>query len=328
MKKSILALAVMAVMGSNAAMAASDNVQGGSSDSTGTLVAVGKSDHSWFNKDNSGLKLANSSSGYIDIADGPIKGSNAAIDDHGNGGIMTPGDMDKINLPINIAQVWKDTETVTGGSNDVNFVINSIRQITTLSLAPQFGGLVIGQVADTGGDPLAVESGVYFGEWAPRAAGTPPSDSTDLNMTSADRTVWYVGDDATTTVTMPTSIEADYGVVGISQTGKNSSGVTLDGGLPDSVNLYKGTLNVSYDSSRSRSLNVITSTIDRGSDSIDFGKSGDATTIDYDGSFSNSTGTIEGQFYNAANELAGIYTGSDTPASVAFGGSKIEDTTP
>lgn len=139
-------------------------------------------------------------------------------------------------LPINVAQVWKDTASVSDGSNDANFAINSVRQITTLSFAPQFGGLVVGQVADASGTPLAVESGVYFGEWAPRAAGTPPLDSTDLNMASADRTVWYVGDNAVTEANMQTEINATYGVIGINGVG------TAAGGTPDNPNLYTGQL--------------------------------------------------------------------------------------
>jgi hypothetical protein len=311
MRKSTLALAVMAILSSNAVIAASPNVQGGSSNDL--LVDPYASNHSVFGGGDSGLEL-NSYGTAIDLASGPINGSNNAITDHGNGAIMTPGDLGMINLPINIAQVWKDTETVTGGSNDANFVINSVRQITKLSFAPQFGGLVIGQVADASGDPLAAESGVYFGEWAP-AVGSPDADGYDLNMTSADRTVWYVGDDAVTT--MPTSISASYGVVGISQTGTDSSGVTLDGGLPDSVNLYKGTLAVSY----SGGSGSISNSISRGSDSIDF----TGTTINSNGTFSKGS-IIEGRFYNDAEALAGIYTGSDTPASVAFGGSKVSGT--
>ena len=188
-----------------------------------------------FGGKNSGLAL-NGADTYIDLAGGPIKGSNNAIAARGNGTILKPADMGMPALPINVAQVWKDTASVSDGSNDANFAINSVRQITTLSFAPQFGGLVVGQVADASGTPLAVESGVYFGEWAPRAAGTPPLDSTDLNMASADRTVWYVGDNAVTEANMPTEINATYGVIGINGVG------TAAGGTPDNPNLYTGQL--------------------------------------------------------------------------------------
>src|SRR5690554_6674173 len=160
MKKSTLTLAIMALIGSGAAMAASPNVKGGTSDSTG--VAVGTpSNHSMFGGGNAGVKL-NNSGAFIDLVGGPIKGSNNTIAARGNGAILKPADMGMPALPINVAQVWKDTASVSDGSNNANFAINSVRQITTLSFAPQFGGLVVGQVADASGTPLAVESGVYF----------------------------------------------------------------------------------------------------------------------------------------------------------------------
>ncbi len=308
MKKSTLALAIMALIGSGAAMAASPNVQGNSS---GSGVATGSSDHNPFGGLNSGLAL-NGAATYIDLAGGPIKGSNNAIAARGNGTILKPADMGMPALPINVAQVWKDTASVSDGSNNANFAINSVRQITTLSFAPQFGGLVVGQVADASGTPLAVESGVYFGEWAPRAAGTPPLNSTDLNMASADRTVWYVGDNAVKDGEMPTLVNAVYGVIGINGVG------TAAGGTPDNPNLYTGQLTANYGAG----TGSITGTIDRGSNSISFA----GTNINSNGAFSNNS-TINGHFYNGANELAGIYTGAaGATDDVAFGGSKISGT--
>lgn len=135
MKKSMLALAIMTVVGSGAAMAASPNVQGGSS--AGYVDATIPSDHPWFNSGNSGLKL--DGSGYsIDLLDGPIRGSNAAIDEQGNGGYLQPKHVISW-LPLsypNIAQVWKAAESdSTSGSIDTHVAINSIRQITTLPLS-------------------------------------------------------------------------------------------------------------------------------------------------------------------------------------------------
>jgi hypothetical protein len=320
MQKSILTLAIVTAMTSTAAMAASDNVQGGSS---GSLVLTGASTHSWFDKGNSGLRLNNSSAGYIDLADGPIRGSNAAIAEQGNGGYLQPKHVlgGILGFP-NIAQVWKDEASVSGATEYANFTVNSIRQITTLSLAPQFGGLVIGQVGENTSNvdgpadpvvPLAVGSGVYFGEWAPRV-GSPAASGTDLNMTSAERTVWYVGDNAVTS--MPTAIDATYGVIGISQTGTDASGVTLAGGLPNNLNLYTGQLDVTYASGSGS----ITNSITRGADSINFA----GTTINSNGTFNNGT-TIEGRFYNGAQALAGMYT-DGAVADVAFGGSKISGT--
>ena len=308
MKKSTLALAIMALIGSGAAMAASPNVQGNSS---GPGVATGSSDHNPFGGLNSGLAL-NGAATYIDLAGGPIKGSNNAIAARGNGTILKPADMGMPALPINVAQVWKDTASVSDGSNNANFAINSVRQITTLSFAPQFGGLVVGQVADASGTPLAVGNGVYFGEWAPRAAGTPPLNSTDLNMASADRTVWYVGDNAVKDGEMPTLVNAVYGVIGINGVG------TAAGGTPDNPNLYTGQLTANYGAG----TGSITGTIDRGSNSISFA----GTNINSNGAFSNNS-TINGHFYNGANELAGIYTGAaGATDDVAFGGSKISGT--
>ncbi len=308
MKKSTLALAIMALVGSGAAFAASPNVQGGSSNPAG--VVVGSSNHSLFGGGNSGVALDGAGS-YIDLAGGPIKGSNMAIAARGDGTIMRPADIGMLPLPIDIAQVWNATDSSSGA----NFAINSIRQITQISLAPQFGGLVIGQVANASGAPLAVGSGVYFGEWAPRAAGTPPSNSTDLNMGSASRTVWYVGDNAVTSANMPTAISATYGVIGINGVG------TAAGGTPDSPNLYKGTLTATYGSGSGS----ITGTIDRAGHSINFA----GTSIGDKGTFANAASdpTIQGRFYNGAEALAGIYTGGATPQQdVAFGGSKISGT--
>lgn len=315
MKNSTLTLAIMALMGSSTAFAASPNVEGGSSDIFG--VETGASDHILFDGDNSGVAL-NGASSYIDLAGGPINGSNNAIDDHGNGAIMTPADMGLFG-GLSVAQVWKADAAVNGGgSTYANFAINSVRQITTLSFAPQFGGLVIGQVGanSTGSaadpaEPLSVGEGVYFGEWAPRD-GTPPQDSTDLNMDSDDRTVWYVGDNAVDAT--PDLVNAEYNVIGIRQTGEGTN-------LPGSPELYSGVLTANY--STSTSSGAITGSIDRGSETVSF----DSVAIGATGSFSGSgsdsvgTGTIEGRFYNGAHELAGIYTTSNASDDVAFGGS-------
>lgn len=73
MKKSMIALAAMALLGSGAAMAAS----GGSSNTAN--VAVGNSNHALFGGGNAGLKFENSLLGFIDIAKGPVNGSNTAL---------------------------------------------------------------------------------------------------------------------------------------------------------------------------------------------------------------------------------------------------------
>ncbi len=315
MKKTTLALAILAATASSAALAASPNVKGGTSNSTNVEAHI-PSNHIMFNGQNSGLRLGAATT-YIDIAGGPVNGSNTAIAARGNGTILKPADMGMPALPINVAQVWKDTASVSDGSNNANFAINSVRQITTLDFAPQFGGLVVGQVADASGTPLAVGNGVYFGEWAPRAAGTPPLNSTNLNMTSSDRTVWYVGDNAVKDGEMPTLVNAVYGVIGINQTGSDASANTLAGGLPGSQNFYTGKLTANY----TPYSGSITGSIVRGSDNVNFA----GTTITQHGTFSNGS-DIEGRFYNNAEALAGFYKGATAADHVAFGGSKISGT--
>ncbi len=304
MKKSMIALAAMALLGSGAAMAAS----GGSSNTAN--VAVGNSNHALFGGGNAGLKFENSLLGFIDIAKGPVNGSNTAIASKGQGAIMTGADAGA-PVSIDIAQVWN--ASATQGTS--KFMINSVRQVNTFFLAPQFGGLVIGQVADASGTPLAIGSGVYFGEWAPRAAGTPPADSTNLNMASNSRTVWYVGDNPTTT--MPTLTNATYNVIGIQGVG------TASDNLPTAPKLYGGTLTANYVSGGGVN-NTLTGSITNGTNTVNFA----GTTIGSTGKFGNGTGgvgvpgTIEGQFYNNASALAGIYKGGTAASNVAFGGSR------
>ena len=200
--------------------------------------------------------------------------------------------------------MWK----ASASNGSAKFVINSVRQITTLSFAPQFGGLVIGQVADASGTPLAVGSGVYFGEWAPRAAGTPPTNSTNLNMADSGRTVWYVGDNAVQNT--PTLTNVTYNVIGIRGVG------TAADNLPAAPKLYTGVLTANYGSGSS---NTLVGNLSRAGDtSVPI-----SATIYGNGTFRNTAATIEGRFYNNADALAGIYTGGGTAASnIAFGGSR------
>ncbi|MDR0215861.1 MAG: hypothetical protein LBJ15_17950 [Comamonas sp.] len=297
MTKSMIALAAMALLGSGAAMAAS----GGSSNAAN--VAVGNSNHLLFGGGNAGLKFENSLLGFIDIAKGPVNGSNTAIASKGQGAIMTGADAGA-PVSMDIAQVWN--ASATQGTS--KFMVNSVRQINTFALAPQFGGLVIGQVADAAGKPLAVGSGVYFGEWAPRAAGTPPANSTNLNMASSSRTVWYAGDNPTTA--MPTLVGATYNVIGIQGVG------TAVDNLPTAPKLYGGTLTANYMSGGGAGNSLI-GTITNGTNTLNFA----GTTIASNGKFVNGN-AIEGQFYNNASALAGIYKGGTAASNVAFGGSR------
>ena len=295
MKKSMIALSVMALLCSGAAMAAS----GGSSNTAN--VAVGNSNHALFGGGNSGLKFENSLMGFIDLAKGPVNGSNTAIASKGQGAIMTGADAGA-PVSMNIAQVWN--ASATQGTS--KFMINSVRQVNTFFLAPQFGGLVIGQVANASGSPLVAGSGVYFGEWAPRAAGTPPANSTNLNMGSSSRTVWYVGDNPTTS--MPALANATYNVIGIQGVG------TAADNLPTAPKLYGGTLTANYVSGGGSLAGSITN----GTNTVNFAN----TNITSNGKFANTTNSIEGQFYNNAAALAGIYKGETAASNVAFGGSR------
>jgi len=294
MKKSMIALSVMALLGTGAAMAAS----GGSSNTAN--VAVGNSNHVLFGGGNSGLKFENSLMGFIDLAKGPVNGSNTAIASKGQGAIMTGADAGA-PVSMDIAQVW----SASANQGTSKFMINSVRQVNTFFLAPQFGGLVIGQVANASGSPLAVGSGVYFGEWAPRAAGTPPANSTNLNMGSSSRTVWYVGDNPTTA--MPTLVGATYNVIGIQGVG------TAADNLPTAPKLYGGTLTANYGGG----TGSLAGSISNGTNTVNFAD----TTITSNGKFTKGN-AIEGQFYNNASALAGIYKGATATSNVAFGGSR------
>lgn len=287
MKMTVIATAVLALAAAAPAFAAA---QGGSSNTAN--VQVGPSDFPPGAPTGyagiSMLRNDGSWSGYVNIAAAPITQvtTYATANLAGPFYALHPGD----GLPI--AQVWY---------NNLSAVANvySLRQVRYLTQAgwPHFGGLVIGQVKG-----MTAGNGVYFGEWSPPVASPSTGDSTDLNMGSAGRTVWYVGDNAVTS--MPTLTNVTYNVVGIRQTGVGSN-------LPHLPQLYSGTLTANY----SGSSGSITGSIVRGSDSVNF----TGTNIAAAGTFSNGS-TISGRFYNNATALAGIYTGGGAGNHVAFGG--------
>ena len=122
----------------------------------------------------------NNSSIRINIGDGPVKRINkkygnrpingANINGTANGSAnpayLTVKDVNPvISFFTNptLGQVWYEKRAA-------NVDVYSVRQITDVKLpiAPKFGGLVIGQVKN-----LPDNSGVYFGEWAPRAIWPP-----------------------------------------------------------------------------------------------------------------------------------------------------------
>ncbi|MNI49469.1 hypothetical protein D3C73_1040810 [compost metagenome] len=122
-------------------------------------------------------------------------------------------------------------------------------------------------------------------------------------MGSADRTVWFSGENPTTN--MPNLVNAQYNVVGINQHN------------PENPNLYTGVLTANY-STTAGSGNLGGALTRSGSAALDF----TGTTINNVGAFTRDT-TINGQFYNNANALAGIHTGgAGVQDDVAFGGAR------
>lgn len=318
MKKSLLIVAMAAAFGSTSALAVT--VEGGSSDYTN--VTPGLSNFSLFTTGYSGLSL--SGSDRIDLYYGPIKGANTAIADTSAAATDAFGNRYLLGGHINwlagillgstkIAQVW----STPASNGSAKFVMTTVRQMIDppLPIMPAFGGLVIGQVANSSGVPLTQGNGVYFGEWAPKAANADQINNARLNMTDDKRTVWYVGDNAVTSTPNLTNVQ--YNVIGINQTGTDASGTTLAGGLPTSPNLYTGTLTANY--TVATGTGSLTGSMTRGSSTLGFA----GTTIHNDGRFTRGT-DIEGRFYNGAQEIAGIHkAGTGVADDVAFGGSKV-----
>ncbi|MGU9859870.1 Slam-dependent surface lipoprotein [Pseudomonas sp. LF245] len=220
------------------------------------------------------------SSKIVSFKSGPIAQTNALIPTAGT----TSAHIVMNN--VKISETWKSS--VAYGTQ-----VYSYRQISDpLPNFPQFGGEVIAKVP-------GVE--VYFGEWAPRKTGVQPDNSTDLNLTSANRTVFYAGENATTA--MPTLVNAKYDVVGIKR---------FD---PSAPSVSSGTLTANYGGSSG----TLAGSIAGGAGTVNF----TGTNIASNGSFQNASGYIKGQFYGSGAEaLAGIYNNGTASASVAFGGKK------
>lgn len=293
MKQRLLTVALASALGLFAVSAAAQ-VAGGTSNSANVAPAASSFP---FTSGKAGLSFHNGTSTAIDLAGGPIQYANAAIargpDGSGNTYLRGQDINFLFGLVVgDIAQVWRNDVVFNGQTT----AINSVRQLITppallQGLMPNFGGLVIASVP---GSP------VYFGEWSPKPSGSIAHASTDLNMGSSQRTVWYVGENPTTS--MPTLVDAKYNVVGINQHN------------PASPSVYTGVLNARYGTTSPG----LTGSIARGSQSINFA----GTTIAANGAFTNGS-TISGQFYGAnAAALAGIYTGGSAQDHVAFGGAK------
>lgn len=253
----------------------------------------------------------NNSSIRINIGDGPVKRINkkygnrpingANINGTANGlanpAYLTVKDVNPvISFFTNptLGQVWYEKRAA-------NVDVYSVRQITDVKLpiAPKFGGLVIGQVKN-----LPDNSGVYFGEWAPRASGTPVQNSTNLNMADARRTVWYAGDNPTgRTQGLAT---ATYDVIGINKH------------TPGANDFYRGTVTAKFGTTTQGTMG---GQIARGADRISFDK---AKIDNAKGTFADTAQGMKGQFYGkGAAAMAGIVTRKAGAADdVAFGGRK------
>ncbi|QDQ87418.1 hypothetical protein FMZ60_07360 [Alcaligenaceae bacterium SJ-26] len=301
MSKSILAVALMAsVVSAHAAVIGGSTNTSKIDPKASTLLPFGA--------DKPGLSI-NGSSIVINLEDGPIKHinqkySNTPINSsptqNVNGALnpkyLTLKDVNPvIGLFTNptLGQVWYEKRAY-------DTQIYSVRQIAdpAIPAAPKFGGLVIAKVPN-----LPAGTSVYFGEWAPRAGNPSTGSDTNLNLNSADHTVWYVGENPTGNTTGLAT--ANYNVLGVNQH------------TPGQNDFYTGVLTAAFGSADPS----LSGSLVRGSDQINF-----AGTV-----INNTNGTfakgneIKGQFYGAgAAALAGYTTRgtTDTRDDIAFGGRK------
>lgn len=308
MKKALIATAVLALASTTSAYAQAVNVQGDSSNPSNVTPGVSNFPPFAAPLGYSGLQMAKpggGTSGFIDIFGGPVtQATNSAIaDDPGPYFAPFP-----LNPAINIAQVWRTTSANNGSNGVINTYV--LRQLQPAPVPvpqfPEFGGLVVGQVAGT-----TKGNGVYFGEWSQAISSPDQGDSTNLNMADASRTVWFVGDNAVSNmdalVDSNNQFQAAYNVVGIRQTGEGTN-------LPHAPNLYTGVLTADYVTGRIG--NPLSGSLAR---------TGDPTVtisadIQSDGRFVGADNN--GRFYNDAAALAGIYTGGGASDHIAFGGSR------
>ena len=217
--QSVLTLAVAAGFSLSAFAA-----DGGSS--LEQYVKPGNSDEFPFGAGKAGLKFSTNGNGNysasINLQDGPVTkirnkhnaapingtNPNANVDGTLNPKYLTGADVIQLPLAgnVRIGQIWYEKRAH-------NTEVYSVRQriAPPLPSVPNFGGLVIGKVPG-----LATDQNVFFGEWAPKKGGwVGAANSTDLNMNSNQRTVWYVGDNPTGNTAGLAS--ATYNVVGINK---------------------------------------------------------------------------------------------------------------
>lgn len=310
--KTMLATVLLASFG-----IASAGIAGGSSNQA--HVRDGESDIMPFGSGDPGLSLSNDGNAfsfYVNLENGPVtkinrKFGGTPINGHNNwygnaDGTRNPQHLRAADvfLPLSLfvreplGQVWYE-------KRHNNTEVYSVRQMAELSSSgvaakiPKFGGLVIAKVPG-----MPREGNVFFGEWAPRKNGTAPDNSTDLNMGSSQRTVWYVGENPTQN--MPRLVNARYNVLGVNQH------------TPGRNDFYTGVLTANYGAGK----NELSGSISRPGDSVNFAN----TKIQSDGTFNNgryAADKITGRFYGSGAEaLAGIVDRAGVDKDVAFGGRK------
>lgn len=307
--KTMLAAVLLASFG-----IASAGIAGGSSNRA--HVRDGESDIMPFGGGDPGLSLSNDGNAfsfYVNLENGPVtkinrKFGGTPINGHNNwygnaDGTRNPQHLRAADvfLPLSLfvreplGQVWYE-------KRHNNTEVYSVRQMAELSSSgiaakiPKFGGLVIAKVPG-----MPREGNVFFGEWAPRKNGTAPDNSTDLNMGSSQRTVWYVGENPTQN--MPRLVNARYNVLGVNQH------------TPGRNDFYTGVLTANYGAGSGS----LAGSISRPGDSVNFAD----TKIDHRGTFDNYKANehITGRFYgNGAEALAGIVNRAGADKDVAFGG--------
>lgn len=300
MIKTLLAVTLMCSFGVASAATA---IGGSSSDS----IKTGVSSILPFGAGKPGISINGSLS--INLENGPIKHirqkygqtpMNAQPGDNVNGLLnpkyLTLKDVNPVigffSNPV-LGQVWYEQRAH-------NTEIYSIRQIANpiIPLAPKFGGLVVAKVPD-----LPAHTGVYFGEWAPRASNPSRGSDTNLNLASAERTVWYVGDNPTGNTTGLAT--ATYDVVGLNQH------------TPGQNDVYTGALTAAFGTGAEGKMS---GQLARAGDNLNFAE----TVIDNArGTFSRDAGGINGRFYGGgAAALAGIAERGGASEAIAFGGKK------
>ena len=310
--KTMLATVLLASFG-----IASAGIAGGSSNQA--HVRDGESDIMPFGSGDPGLSLSNDGNAfsfYVNLENGPVtkinrKFGGTPINGHNNwygnaDGTRNPQHLRAADvfLPLSLfvreplGQVWYE-------KRHNNTEVYSVRQMAELSSSgiaakiPKFGGLVIAKVPG-----MPREGNVFFGEWAPRKNGTAPENSTDLNMGSSQRTVWYVGENPTQN--MPRLVNARYNVLGVNQH------------TPGRNDFYTGVLTANYGAGSGS----LAGSISRPGDSVNFAD----TKIDHRGTFNNgehAADKITGRFYGSGAEaLAGIVDRAGVDKDVAFGGRK------